>query len=336
MIQLFQILISSLIPVLIFQIVYHHSQNLKLSCWGGMGFACYPASISLSTLYMSETLFSFVLLLVFYLSLHVRRINTYLVPLALTCSVYIRPVSILILPLVYLRMYVNGKKTEYVKRSSVLFLSVLILLAPWIYRNYQKLGALVFISTNFGINLYIGNHNGATGRYTEDSFFKEHPVNKFGEIESSKIFKKEAVDFITANPFKTIYLFLKKLCYLSFQDRSTVYQSFELNKGKRFSWWQRLLAVGNNAYYLIFFLLFIGCLGFGIWGIWKGRTIQTTVIIYPLPVIVFLLSHSMFFAEDRFKFPVTSLMIISTLLFINEFTISKPRNEFKKQTQAFV
>src|SRR5205085_1327537 len=49
----------------------------------------------------------------------------------------------------------------------LLYVSIGLVLLPWEARDYHVFGRPVFVSTNGGVNLLIGNGAGATGSYTE-------------------------------------------------------------------------------------------------------------------------------------------------------------------------
>jgi hypothetical protein len=72
-------------------------------------------------------------------------------------------------------------------------LTCALVISPWCYRNYCVLGGLVPVRSNFGLELYIGNHSGADG-YTygaRDSDWKSsigdwHPILSSEELNRYK------------------------------------------------------------------------------------------------------------------------------------------------------
>jgi hypothetical protein len=72
----------------------------------------------------------------------------------------------------------------------VALLSCALVVAPWSYRNYCVLGGLVPVRSNFGLELYVGNHAGANGftysttePATKDNFNEWHPAVSRKELD---------------------------------------------------------------------------------------------------------------------------------------------------------
>jgi 4-amino-4-deoxy-L-arabinose transferase-like glycosyltransferase len=88
---------------------------------------------------------------------------------------------------------------------------------PWTIRNYLVFGALVPVSTNGGINFYIGNNPQATGRF----MWVVPPTAKWNvaapdgryELEASRLGYKEGVEFIRENPAKFLKLTLTRVFF---------------------------------------------------------------------------------------------------------------------------
>jgi len=89
--------------------------------------------------------------------------------------------------------------------------TVLILasLAPWAVRNQQMLGSAILTRSNFGLELAVGNHAGATGVYKLAGAPAIHPYNyvdaaqrlaTIGEVAYMAEMKQRAMGWITANP----------------------------------------------------------------------------------------------------------------------------------------
>lgn len=92
-------------------------------------------------------------------------------------------------------------------------LGVLAASVPWGWRNVNSLGGLVPVRSNFGLELRLGNHEGALSNFEatyrlEGSRFR-HPyvhvaeareVARLGELEYMRRAGKEALDWIADNP----------------------------------------------------------------------------------------------------------------------------------------
>jgi hypothetical protein len=106
------------------------------------------------------------------------------------------------------------------------------IVAPWVFRNYSVFGAFIPIRSNFGLELWIGNHPGSDGTtYSKVSgpryafFNANHPYNskveqqelaELGEREYMRQRMDRAVRWIEANPDQFATLTLSRLEMLWF------------------------------------------------------------------------------------------------------------------------
>jgi hypothetical protein len=105
----------------------------------------------------------------------------------------------------------------------VFVLGVLLACLPWAWRNYTKLGALVFIRSNFGLELRMGNNPGALatfeemdasgGRYFHPrvNFTEARKVQDLGEVAYMRGAQREAVAWIISHPADFIRLTLRRI-----------------------------------------------------------------------------------------------------------------------------
>jgi hypothetical protein len=93
---------------------------------------------------------------------------------------------------------------------------ILVACAPWTWRNYSALGEAVFIRSNFGLELRLGNHEGARADLwgTRDAA-RLHPgndegearrVRDLGEAAYMRAVRREAVGWIRSHPAEFITL----------------------------------------------------------------------------------------------------------------------------------
>jgi 4-amino-4-deoxy-L-arabinose transferase-like glycosyltransferase len=99
--------------------------------------------------------------------------------------------------------------------ASVLFFACI---APWLMRNYQIFGRLVFIRDNFGAELRLGNGNGADGTWmkylhpTQD-LYALRQYSAMGELAYIAMRKQQALDYIRADHARFATLCLKRFIY---------------------------------------------------------------------------------------------------------------------------
>jgi 4-amino-4-deoxy-L-arabinose transferase-like glycosyltransferase len=114
------------------------------------------------------------------------------------------------------RRYRSNRR--FLVRASLAAVMFAICVSPWIIRNHAVFGDFVFIRSNFGAELRLGNGPGADGTWMEYL----HPTKNdeqlelyrdMGEIDYIALRKREAIDFIRADYGRFARLCLKRLFY---------------------------------------------------------------------------------------------------------------------------
>jgi len=121
-------------------------------------------------------------------------------------------------------LFINTKKTSWLKAAFILGLSFTVTLSPWLIRNYMVFHKPVF-RTMYGYNLWRGNHPGASGTarinpesISESSLDPEyqkfidenHPKT---ELAIDKFYQDEAMKFIREDPMRYVWLTGKRIIY---------------------------------------------------------------------------------------------------------------------------
>jgi hypothetical protein len=99
--------------------------------------------------------------------------------------------------------------------SSVVFL---VVLSPWLIRNYEVFGRFVFLRDDFGLQLRLGNWNGADGMlmaYLQPNLnqLEFQKFQQMGELAYSADCKRLAFDWIGENPGRFAIISLKRFFY---------------------------------------------------------------------------------------------------------------------------
>lgn len=176
-----------------------------------------PFLIFFSGLILSETLFIAMLIWALWLTLWRR---TYLWgALLLALAVLVRP-SAMLLPVFIGSIALFANRTEVhpyprwwpLPPATTLLLLVLAVLAPWAYRNYLVLGAPILTTTNSGITLHDGFHDGATGASDQRdiaamAFLKFETT----EVQRNQIFSSQARLWIYEHPSECLSLAMAKI-----------------------------------------------------------------------------------------------------------------------------
>ena len=151
--------------------------------------------------------------------------------LLLGVSTLIRPTALLFLPVVALWiLYVTRRKDcsrKFLPTCLCMLAGCLITILPATIRNYVVAGDFVLISSNGGINLFIGNNENANGLCSQElaglGQFKtcyDYPAivseiektegRKLKASEVSGFFNRKALNYITHNPGTVAALTVKK------------------------------------------------------------------------------------------------------------------------------
>ena len=91
-------------------------------------------------------------------------------------------------------------------------------ITPWLVRNYQTFGKFVFIRSNFGAELRLGNGPGADGTWMAYLHPTQNPVElrryeQMGELAYVEVRKREAINFIRADYGRFAWISFKRFVY---------------------------------------------------------------------------------------------------------------------------
>jgi 4-amino-4-deoxy-L-arabinose transferase-like glycosyltransferase len=91
-------------------------------------------------------------------------------------------------------------------------------IAPWLARNYQTFGKFIFIRSNFGVELWIGNSPGADGTWREylhptKNAYEMRRFLQAGELAYASNRKHDALQFIRADWPRFFWLDVKRFIF---------------------------------------------------------------------------------------------------------------------------
>lgn len=103
------------------------------------------------------------------------------------------------------------RETRRRRWAALMLLGMAAACAPWTWRNYARLDGLFFIRSNFGLELRMGNHEGAaptldlsarggTERHPRTNEEEARKVQRLGELEYMRRTGREAAHWIRAHP----------------------------------------------------------------------------------------------------------------------------------------
>ncbi|NWF50098.1 MAG: tetratricopeptide repeat protein [Ignavibacteriaceae bacterium] len=232
-------------------------------------------------------------------------------------------VPVLLLWSLYIYIKKNALWTE-IKSGIYFFIAgVLIPVFAITLINYIAGKDFVIISSNGGINYFIGNNKDATGVFTTPKnfdFFRDMAGEKFAEkllqkdllpSEASAYWFGQGIEFNTSNPSSSIYLILKKL--LLFFDHSENPQSSVVDINFAKENFSDLLKLPLPGFFVIAVISV-----FGFYYAARSKKMNPLILLF---TISYIISVVVFFVIGRFRVGIASVFLIFAAYGINE-TIS--------------
>lgn len=218
--QLFQTIVSALTCVLLY-ILAKHLYDVHVGFLAAFLLAIYPPAIYYSVRYIWGTsLFAFCLLLLILVFLrqaeHPSVKQAVWLGSIMGFTTLVDPIIVSTYPfgLAWLYLKANGDRRTIAKTITAVIIVFCLSVTPWLVRNYIVFERFVFIKSNLGHELFLGNNEYATGSYTDAfSRFRENPMKDFTEAEReylknsdevtrSSFLLRKAVIFIVKHPVR--------------------------------------------------------------------------------------------------------------------------------------
>lgn len=313
-VRIFQIFIS----VWTVSLIYFSAKNLfsnKTALISGIIAALYGPFILFTNLLFVETVKIFFVSLALFILTTVKESNVnknmFLVGLVIGFSSLCRASDMLLLIVAGISIMQPALKLSYrLKRLSFLMLGFCFVIIPVTVRNYVVSDEFVLITSNGGINFYIGNNEKATGLYNNSdkidisndpngSNFLEVQYNrKFNPSEASSFWYKKATDYIFKNPLAYSQLFIRKcLLFINSKEIGQLGYGYDYISSE----------VSKTLKYLIGFIFVFPFSVIGIGVLWRER--KRYFILYGF-LIAEVLSVVLFFITDRFRLSSLPMLII--------------------------
>lgn len=280
------------------------SRSRRAALLGALLWVTFPPAVFYASFLMSETVFTFLLLLTIVLLVQASPAHHWiavLLGLSMGLLTLMKPGAalLLIVPvLLYRRLQLSWRALAL----TIGFASIVV--APWIVRNWVTFGEFA-ISSNGGVNLLIGNHPGATGAYNL-SFDPAIMAGASNEFDAEKRASRYAWEYIALHPAPFALNGVKKLAHFFESEGGLLVWAFHpqpetssIRFGAKYSQIPLSLSLLTNLPY--FLLLLGGLLGF----VAAERDVLwwTTLLIGA----IWLCIHILFFGGSRFHFPLMTV-----------------------------
>lgn len=198
----------------------------QCAAWTTWGWAVLPYALLIPELFIWETSLSALLMVVacyFSLNLHEDALNAIWAGLAWGIAALTSTALISVLPVLLCVPHLKKVTPFPYKAVSTALLISILVVCPWMIRNLRVLHAIVPVRSNFGEELWVGNHEGGTGRIQSgfgpsESDIERERYRRLGEILYLRQRQAEAVRFIRQNPAQFARWMFYRLRYWWFAE----------------------------------------------------------------------------------------------------------------------
>jgi hypothetical protein len=141
-----------------------------------------------------------------------QKVSTFLFGLAIGASFHLQPALLpVIIGCMLFELWWSKSQNKW-KLSALMALGILIACIPWGWRNYTTFNSIFFIRSNFGLELRMGNHEGAQPamevmdqneeehRHPASHFSDARELKEIGEIAYMQGALDDALTWIKSNP----------------------------------------------------------------------------------------------------------------------------------------
>lgn len=284
--------ITGTVSVIMIYLLGKRLYGSKTGLLSALILALYPEHILYSNILSPELVFSVLLLLWLLDVIYGLKMSGFISGIIISIMVYLRSNAFLLcfLPLV-------AGKTNW-KKIFVSVCIVVICLLPWVARNKVQIRSATF-ATNLWVNLWIGNGELADGIYFDT---KEQFEN---EIESENFYRNKLLEDIAKEPLRPIKIAPAKLSFFAIPAITSSYWGLAGAVDKKIIQISAVMLTLINIILLALFII----------AVIRGKVHLEIAAIY----ILFAFTALVFFGADKFRFPVTPLLILSiTPLFTKE------------------
>jgi 4-amino-4-deoxy-L-arabinose transferase-like glycosyltransferase len=315
------LILNSIFSALTCLAVYEIGNELfgrRVGLWSAWAWAILPYAIGWSAVIWETSLSTLLLSTLFWMTLRLVHSST-----ARTWAIYgllwavatlTSATALAFLPVATLWLWRARKKQQHAS-THLLALSALLFVAavlPWMARNYVAMGRPIFPRSNFGEELYMGNHEGSEGlcMFWDHPVWNKYEMQRFSELgELAYVAEKQriALEWIRQNPGRFVVLTFKRIAFFWFDIPLQGSLVAHLGIGSRHA-------------------VYFGAALLSFWGLWhairrrmRGAFLFAGLFLfYPL---VYYVTHS----HPRYQHPITPEMLVISVFLLYSSAQEQPR-----------
>ena len=202
-----------------------------------------------------------------------------------------------------------SKKEKRVLRSLIFLFGLLVIVTPWMARNYLVHGKLMYLSTGGGLAFWWENHPGATVgggfQYPSDAGLdiSREKILSLSETEWDSLYKKLAFDYISANKMKFV-----RDSVTRFFDFWRLYPRKNLEQVGNLVNYRE--SKGLNKIQMVSLFSFGPLLLLFLISLYTERQILKKYYFIPIVILSYSALYSVFVTRTRYRLPLEPLLIM--------------------------
>jgi len=205
-------------------------------------------------------------------------------------------------------LFSDGNFKQRVERFLLLTVVVMVSILPLTVVNYLSSGEFTLLTSNGGVNFYIGNHEGADGLFhlPSESGLWDHRLylssKEVADAQSgeeltpgqvSKYWFRRSLKFVAGNPMSFIRILFRKTLLM--------FNRFEISNHHSYYFFCKHSKVLDYNPFSLSFFVFFGCVGL-VLSLWQWRKY---LLLYIYLGVTFVMTV-LFFITSRYRLPSVS------------------------------
>lgn len=216
--KILNLILSLINGLLVFSILNRLSLSRRIKTAILVFYLFFPMNIYYNSVLATEILFTTLLLLITYIYLADIHYKYWIIGILTALNTMIKPFFILFFLVILLtEMLTQEKFLNSLKKGLVVLGMTILIISPWLYRNYKLIGEFTYVSNNGGIVLYINNNSqNHLGRWMpadqiENSITKQAQYQNSNPTQKNKMLTSAAKQWIKSHPKEFLILGMKRL-----------------------------------------------------------------------------------------------------------------------------